>query len=72
MKNEDYIPTNREKVRQPKLGKHYCGGCDGVLLGDDGGKFATFYINEVYQKLERTIDKYKNINYWKFEARIKQ
>ena len=34
MKNEDYMPTNREKTRQPKLGKHYCGGCDGVLLGD--------------------------------------
>ena len=33
--NQDhYQPTNREKKRQPKLGKTWCGSCDGCLVGD--------------------------------------
>lgn len=41
---------------------------------DDNGRFATYNINEVYQKLERTVNYY--IDYidrgqWKFEAAVK-
>lgn len=39
---------------------------------DDKGYFATYNINEVYQKLERIIHKYQDRIEWKFEVREKQ
>lgn len=39
---------------------------------DDNGKFATYNINEVYQKLERTRNNYKNATNWFFEAEEKE
>ena len=33
MKDEEYSPTNREKVREPHSDKsHWCGGCDAALV----------------------------------------
>lgn len=30
----EYQPRNREKARLPKLGRTWCGACDGALVGD--------------------------------------
>jgi len=31
---DDYRLSNREKAKEPKLGKTWCGNCDGCLVGD--------------------------------------